>query len=137
MDIYFKKYLKYKSKYVELRDEMRGGGEKMILFFIPENAEDSKYKDFISKLKTGSIFNITNIIKYVSKFGKYKNTSLHLILTNGKSNQIIKLEVDLNANVADINTQIRNNKALNIYKYLILETLSITTQTYKILYIDL
>ena len=37
MDIYFKKYLKYKSKYVELRDEMRGGDNKKYAIFLLNN----------------------------------------------------------------------------------------------------
>ncbi len=28
MDIYYKKYLKYKTKYIELRDQIASGGKK-------------------------------------------------------------------------------------------------------------
>ncbi len=34
MDIYHKKYLKYKSKYIELRDEIRGGGQITAIYFF-------------------------------------------------------------------------------------------------------
>ena len=132
MDIYHKKYLKYKSKYIELRDEISGGGKRQILFFIPKNGEDQEYKAFITKLKTDTIFYLADFKKYMPNNGLYEKKILAI---DGAK---IKLNIDINNNnFTEINTQIRNNLNLKKIKYLILETQPGNShKNYKILYID-
>ena len=119
MDIYLKKYLKYKSKYIELRDKMSGGGQiRAIFFFENKNLEHNtlikgfQVNDFVQYSAMETLGPISKLYIPGNKF---------FIVDSNKKVTKVTLPITKVNNYDIINTQIRRQTLLNNYRYLILQ----------------
>jgi len=119
--IYYKKYLKYKSKYIKLRDQykMDGGGKITAIYFF-EN-KNLEHNTLIKGLQIGEFvqYNTMKLVGPISSL-QIPGIRFYLMDSNKKVTQVNLKIMRLDTN-NEINRKIREQPRLNNYRYLILE----------------